>query len=127
MKKTLTILTMFMLLFSCGKENSSSYTTAYTTAYTTDAYTMMETAFEGYPRKSEIQPMMQKVMKMYGYPETEENLQRFGSVLVSLRKESVLGVTEMDILKHVYQNGNTSITFPQQAAISAVYLEKYKK
>jgi hypothetical protein len=118
MKKLLLFSTLFMAVISCSDNKSST---------PPDAYTMMETAFEGYPRKSEIQPMMQKVMEMYGYPETEENLQKFGSVLVSLRKESILGVTEMDILKHIYQFGSTDITFPQQAAISAVYLSKYKK
>lgn len=118
MKKLLLFAMIMMALFSCTGENK--------TTESADAYTMMETAFEGYPRKSEIQPIMQKVMQMYGYPETEENLQKFGSVLISLRKNSVLGITEMDILKHVYQFGSTDITFDQQAAISSVYLEKYK-
>lgn len=119
MKKLIYLATILMAFIYCSGDNKNSTPP--------DAYTMMETAFEGYPKKSEIQPMMKKVMDMYGYPETEENLQRFGSVLVSLRKNSVLGVTEMDILKHVYQFGSTDIDFPEQAAISALYLEKYKK
>lgn len=117
MKRVLFLATM-MAVLSCSEgktENQSA-----------DAYTMMETVFEGYPSKSEIQPLMQKVLQMYGYEETEENLQKVGSVLVELRKNSVLGVTEMDILKDVYQNGNTSITFAEQAAISAVILERKK-
>ncbi len=117
MKKLFFLATILMAVISCSENKNS---------IPTDAYTMMETAFEGSPRKSEIQPMMQKVMEMYGYQETEDNLQKFGSVLVTLRKESILGVTEMDILKHIYQFGNPNITFPEQAAISALYLEKHK-
>ena len=118
MKKFLFFTALLLAVISCEKESSQPNSI--------DAYSMMETAFEGYPAKSEIQPIMQSVLNKYNLEESEENLQKVGSVLVSLRKQSVLGVTELEILKHIYQHGSSSISFPGQAAISATILEKTK-
>lgn len=87
---------------------------------------MMETASEDFPNKSEIKPMMEDFMKTYNMQVTAENLQKVEIMLISLRKESKVGVTEMEILKHIYQNGSTSNSLPDQAAISFLYLESTK-
>lgn len=119
-KTTCTIAFTIMLLISCGSnqnEESENLT----------AYEMMENAFEGYPRESEIKPMMEDVMKTHNMRVTEENLQKFGSVLIGLRKESKVGVTEMEILKRMYQKGSNNNTMPDQAAISFYYLETTKQ
>jgi hypothetical protein len=93
---------------------------------TPNAYTMMEVAFEGNPSTSDIQPLMEQVMKNYNLDVNEENLQKVASMLVSLRKKSLVSVTEMEILKNIYQKGSTEIPLPTQAAISLMNLEKTK-
>ncbi len=87
------------------------------------AYEKMEVAFIGKPNKNEIQPILEKVMKFHGINVTEENLERTGSVLVTLRKESKSGITEMDILNHMNRNGVSQFSFPDQAAVSFTLLE----
>ena len=57
---------------------------------------LMEMAFDGNPTVSEIQPVLDRALRLYGMPITEENYRRAGSVLVALRKE--FGPSEMDIL-----------------------------
>lgn len=47
-------------------------------------------------------------------------------MLVALRKESAVGVTEMEILKHMYQNGDASKDIKMQAAESMLILEQTK-
>ena len=91
-----------------------------------NAYSMMEVAFEGNPSTSEIKPMMEEVMKSYNLDVNEENLQKVASMLVSLRKESKVAVTEMEILKNIYQKGDRNVPLTTQAAISLMNLEQTK-
>ncbi len=44
-------------------------------------------------------------------------------MLVVLRKSSAIGVTEMDILKHMYQNKIPGTTIDKQAGLSSALLE----
>ncbi len=90
------------------------------------AYELMETAFVGNPVKNDIQPMMERVMQRHKLDVNEENLQKVGSMLVTLRKASDAGVTEMEILEHIYQNGSDKLTLSEQAGISATLLESTK-
>ena len=90
------------------------------------AYGMMEVAFEGNPSTSEIQPMMEEVMKNYKLEVNEENLQKVASMLVSLRKESKVAVTEIEILKNIYQKGDRNIPLTTQAVNSLMNLEQNK-
>lgn len=89
-------------------------------------YEIMSVAFEGSPRESEIKPMLEAVMDKYNFTVTDENCLKVGNMLVELRKMSAVGVTEMDILKHMYQNGSDDVTIDQQAAVSATILETTK-
>ena len=91
-----------------------------------DPYEVIHIAFEGFPDKEEVQPMLEAVMKRYNMTVTNDNILKVGNMLVVLKKESKVGVTEMDILKHIYQKGSSSITLPEQAGISSVLLEQSK-
>lgn len=91
---------------------------------TVPAYAMMETEFEGFPKQEEIQPLMQKVLKIYKSQETEDNLNIFGALLVVLKKQHK--VSEMEIMKHVTETYVSNLSFKMQATISAVWLSKYK-
>lgn len=111
---------------------SSSTTSSATSNYSNDSsipddpYQVMHIAFEGMPEKEDIQPMMEDVMRQYGMPINNENLLKVANMLLVLRKQSKLGVTEMEILKHIYQHGDISMALSDQAAISYLYLEKTK-
>ena len=91
-----------------------------------NAYEVMETAFEGYPSKEKIKPMLEEVMKRYGMPVNNENLLHAANVLVAMKNESKVGVTEMDVLKHIYQHGSASGDYVTNIAISATILEQTK-
>ena len=83
----------------------------------------MHIAFEGYPEVSEIKPMLEAVMDNYSFPKTDDTRLKVGNMLVVLRKASAVGVTEMQILKHIYQHGSNKISLPDQAGLSATLLE----
>lgn len=115
-------------------QNSSTTSTAPTTSTPSsnsaiadkDPYEVIHIAFEGFPDKEVVQPMMEAVMKRYNMTITNDNILKVGNMLVVLKQESKVGVTEMDILKHIYQKGSASITLPEQAGISSVLLEQSK-
>jgi hypothetical protein len=86
----------------------------------------MQVAFKGSPEISKIKPMLEAVIENYDLPKTDEYRLKVGSMLVALRKASAVGVTEMEILKHIYQNGSNKISLPDQAGISATLLETSK-
>lgn len=117
---------------SPSNESSNSTTPSYTTPERTsssnekDPYEMMQVAFEGSPEFSKIKPMLEAVLEKYDLPKTDEYRLKVGSMLVSLRKASAVGVTEMEILKHIYQNGSNKISLPDQAGLSATLLETSK-
>lgn len=117
---------------SPSNETSNSTTPSYTTTERTsssnekDPYEMMQVAFEGSPEISKIKPMLEAILEKYDLPKTDEYRLKVGSMLVSLRKASAVGVTEMEILKHIYQNGSNKISLPDQAGLSATLLETSK-
>ncbi|WP_438711041.1 hypothetical protein ACSTS3_21265 [Aquimarina muelleri] len=94
-----------------------------TKVYQKNAYKKMELAFIGNQKKSDIKPILDKVIRFHGAELTELNREKSASVLISLRKSSKNGITEMDILKHINNNGTEKISFPDQAAISFTLLE----
>ncbi|WP_271785322.1 hypothetical protein [Aquimarina algiphila] len=102
---------------------SSSSDKKITKVYEKSVYEKMELAFIGNPKESEIKPILEKVILFHGSKLTELNREKSASVLISLRKSSKKGITEMDILKHMYNNGTEKISFSDQAAISFTLLE----
>lgn len=91
------IFLLFILIgvFSGGDNNSTS-TQNQNTGAESSAIEMMEVAFIGGHSQGEIKTLIDATMRLNSLPITEENYQRLGSVLVTLRKET--GVSEMDIL-----------------------------
>jgi hypothetical protein len=92
-----------------------------------DPYEMMHVAFEGMPDETRIKALVEGVMDKYNLPKTNETARKIGSLALDLRKKSVVGFTEMELLTHIFQHGSTTLTFPQQAALSSVVLDKSKK
>lgn len=86
-------------------------------------YEMMTRVFVGSPSEKEIRTYLEPVMKKHNLSITKDNLIRCSSSLLSLRKSSKKGITEMQILKHMYKNGSSKISFADQAGISATLLE----
>lgn len=91
-----------------------------------DAYQKIHIAFEGMPEIEKVKPLLDAVMERYNIVINNDNVLKCANVLVVMKNNSKVGVTEMDILKHMYQTGNSSVDYATQAAISATYLEQTK-
>lgn len=91
-----------------------------------DAFEKVHIAFEGMPDKDKVKALLETVMNRYNIVINNDNVLKVSNVLVVFKNESKVGVTEMDILKHIYQNGTTDVDYPTQAAISASILEEIK-
>ena len=61
-----------------------------------DALAKMELAFVGSPSRTEIKSKMVGVFRQFSVAATEANYQKYGSILVAVRKDG--GATEMEIL-----------------------------
>ena len=82
----------------------------------------MEVAFVGNWSASEIQPVLDRAMLLYGVLPTEENYSRAASALIVLQKE--YGPTEMEILDYMIRSHvpGVNLTFPEAAAFSVIFL-----
>ncbi len=93
------LLLILILIFSGGNKDSTSIQPNKNTGSSvseSSAIELMEIAFIGGYSQGEIKTLIDATMRLYSLPITEENYQRLGSVLVTLRKET--GVSEMNIL-----------------------------
>lgn len=90
------------------------------------ALDQMAVVFEGKPSKEEIKVKLDQAIKLYGLEITEDNYNRAGSALVSLRKASKAGVTEMEILDYMIRSyaDNAKMSFADMAGLAATMLEK---
>lgn len=88
------------------------------------AIEMMESAFIGDYSQGEIKTLIDATMRLNSLPLTEENYQRLGSVLVTLRKET--GVSEIDVLTCMkaadYRNSVGGNITPKKAIIDSASL-----
>lgn len=91
-----------------------------------DPYEIMHVVFEGSPDASSVKKMMEPVIIRYNMPQNDDTRLKIANMLLGLRKQSAVGVTEMDLLKHIYQHGYDKVTLAQQAGISATILESTK-
>ena len=102
---------------ACAGGGSSSASKA--EAIPSDPIAQMEIAFDGHPRKAEIQVAMDRAFSALGETPTSDTYSRAGSVLVSFRKE--YGVSEMKILECMPYRANDSRApqkiFPSVAAV----------
>jgi len=62
---------------------------------------VLHEVFKGKPERAATKKLMTAVMTRYNIEENHENLDRCGSALLSMKKSSAIGVTEMQILKHM--------------------------
>ncbi len=139
--KTTAIFAFFITLVSCSNNplpnnstsNSSSNSSSNgppensrSSVREEDPYEVMHVAFEGMPAISTIKPMIEAIMDRYNMPKTNDNILKVGNMLVSMRQTSTVGLTEIELLKHIYQHGSDRVTLAQQAGISATLLETSK-
>ncbi len=92
-------------------------------AYSQDALGMMTTIFKGSYTRQQIKTTLDRTMTLYGVSINEENYNRTGSVLVSLRKET--RVKEMNILNYMIKSYSPKIkiNLPNAAALAATFLQ----
>lgn len=124
--KRLLISIAFSLIVGVPISYSSSICFITKKVHLDDPYEKICFVFIGKPSKSKVQPLLEAVMKKYNLPVNNENIMKAASCVLTLRKQSSIGITEMEILRHMYKQGSNKLKFPDQAAISAVLLEKSK-
>lgn len=90
-----------------------------------DPYTLMSVEFDGFPKTNEIKPLIRMIFTKFKLPETHETLSNFGQILIMLKRSQ--NVSEMDIMRHINESGDSSLELKKQAAISAVFLSKFKQ
>lgn len=86
----------------------------------------MHVVFKGEPDEESIKKLIEAVMIKYHMPINEDNALHVGNMLMTLSNESAVGVTEMDILKDMYQNGSSAVSLSAQGGLSAGLLELRK-
>lgn len=138
-KSTTNLFLLFILLstaYSCSTDSTRSEqattssppteTAQATQADQEDPYYIMHIAFEGMPEIEDFKPQLDAVMERYDMEINRDNLLKVANALVVMRKESKVGVTEAEILKHVYQKGTSKISIADQIGLSATILETTK-
>lgn len=95
-------------------------------SYSTEIYDTLHLAFEGYPDEKKMKGLFEAILTSYRMPVTTANVKGLATLLLALRKRSVMGVTEMDILTHIYQSKNSRLDLPTQAEMSFNIIEKTK-
>lgn len=128
------ILIIVAILSSCANNSSEKNSNYDNSKYKAkneiskkDPYEVMHATFEGSPDISELKLMLESVMQTYNFERTNDNRLKIANMLVTLRKESTVGVTEMDILKDIYLNGSDKISLAEQEGLSATILETKNK
>ena len=66
-----------------------------------EAFEMLPIVFEGNPSLESVKKLLSAVMDKYHLEINYENINRCGSAVLGLRQASAVGVTEMDLLKHM--------------------------
>jgi len=113
-------------LISTNDEADQTFDLVDTGRSADEAFEMLPVVFEGNPSLESVKKLLSGVMDKYHLEVSYENINRCGSAVLSLREASAMGVTEMEVLKHMYQEGDESLSFPNQAGVSATILEAYR-
>jgi len=80
--------------------------------------------FQGGHSKQQIQSSLDQAFGLYGVPITEENYIRYGSILVSLRRDAGnVGTTEMEILDHTISAYTPEVKLEEMMPISSLILQ----
>jgi hypothetical protein len=80
----------------------------------------MEVAFEGHHSREAIKARMDRALRLYGLPITDENYSRAASVLIVLGDKN--NVSEMELLDRIIRSHvpGSPLTFQEAAAFAAV-------
>lgn len=74
--------------------------------------------------KQQIQSKLDQAFRLYDVPITEENYYRYGSILVSLRRDAGNdGATEMEILEHAIRTHVPEVKLEEMMPISSLILQ----
>ena len=74
--------------------------------------------------KQQIQSKLDQAFRLYDVPITEENYYRYGSILVSLRRDAGNGgATEMEILEHTIRTYVPEVKLEEMMPISSLILQ----
>ena len=79
--------------------------------------------FQGKYTKRQIRSKLDQAFRMYGIPITEENYLRYGSILVSLRRDAGSSATEMEILDQAIRAYTPEVKLDEMMAISNLMLQ----
>lgn len=80
--------------------------------------------FQGEYSKQQIQSRLDQAFHLYGVPVTEENYIRYGSILVSLRRDAGnVGTTEMEILDYTISAYTPEVRLEEMMPISSLILQ----
>ena len=83
----------------------------------------MSIVFQGKHTKRQIQSRLDQAFRLYGIPITEENYLRYGSILVSLRRDAGSSATEMEILDQAIRAYTPEVKLDEMMAISNLMLQ----
>lgn len=114
-------LTVSLMSTGCSEGRSGA---ANSTAPPDSALDKMELVFQGGHSKERIKSKLDQAFRLYGVPINEDNYNRYGSVLVRLRKE-IGGATEMEILDHTIRShvSGVSVKLEEMMALSVVAIK----
>lgn len=112
---------------SIAKANGGASNTAQQSSYEmADAINKMNVVFVGNPSETEIKELIEGVMQKWNLEKTNDQALKIANALVVMRKESKVGVTEMEILKYIYQLGDTKLKLGDAIGLAATMLELRK-
>jgi len=87
------------------------------------ALNTMSTLFQGKHSIRQVQSRFDQAFRLYGIPITEENYLRYGSILVSLRRDGGGKATEMEILDQAIKTYTPEVKLEEMMAISNLMLQ----
>ncbi|MEN8205239.1 MAG: hypothetical protein ABFS24_04415 [Pseudomonadota bacterium] len=79
--------------------------------------------FQGHHSKRQIQSKLDQAFRLYGVPITEENYTRYGSILVSLRRNVDSSATEMEILDYATRAYTPEVKLEEMMYMSSLILQ----
>ena len=79
--------------------------------------------FQGGHSKQQIQSKLDQAFRLYDVPITEENYYRYGSILVSLRRNVDSGATEMEILDYATRAYTPEVKLEDMMYMSSLILQ----
>jgi len=125
------LLGIFVLLFiifkTCNSPRHNETNRSYTSAeqmLNEDPHQVLSNVFKGNPAKEEIIPVIERILEIYNLPNTPDQIGKIGNMALVMRKKSIMGFTEMQLLRCMARLGDTKIAnVSEQAAICSMSLD----